>query len=365
MSGKTRVGIIFGGKSAEHEVSLQSARNIVDALDKERYEALLIGIDKQGQWHVNDASNYLLHAEDPALIALNRSNVEVALVPGKQERQLVGAGGGAGLGPDRCDLPHRARHAGRDGSLQGMLRLANLPFVGSDVLGSALCMDKAMTKRVLQAAGLAVAPFESIPAPPPRARYAELAARLGPVLFVKPANMGSSVGVSKVRNEAEFTQAMALALQFDHKVLVEQAIVGREIECAVLGNDDPQASVCGEIVLRDEFYSYDTKYIDEDGAAVVVPADISAQASETIRGVALDAFRALECAGLARVDVFLTPDGRVIVNEVNTLPGFTRISMYPKLWQASGMSYPELVTRLIELARERHARDAMLKTSIR
>ena len=366
MSGKTRVGIIFGGKSAEHEVSLQSARNIVDALDKERYEAVLIGIDKQGQWHVNDASNYLLHAEDPALIALNRSNVEVALVPGKQERQLVGAGGGAGLGPDRRDLPHRARHAGRGRLVAGMLRLANLPFVGSDVLGSALCMDKAMTKRVLQAAGLAVAPFESYTrATAARARYAELAARLGPVLFVKPANMGSSVGVSKVRNEAEFTQAMALALQFDHKVLVEQAIVGREIECAVLGNDDPQASVCGEIVLRDEFYSYDTKYIDEDGAAVVVPADISAQASETIRGVALDAFRALECAGLARVDVFLTSDGQVIVNEVNTLPGFTRISMYPKLWQASGMSYPELVTRLIELARERHARDAMLKTSIR
>ncbi len=367
MSGKTRVGIIFGGKSAEHEVSLQSARNIVDALDKERYEAVLIGIDKQGQWHVNDASNYLLHAEDPALIALNRSNVEVALVPGKQERQLVGAGGAApALGQIDVIFPIVHGTLGEDGSLQGMLRLANLPFVGSDVLGSALCMDKAMTKRVLQAAGLAVAPFESYTrATAARARYAELAARLGPVLFVKPANMGSSVGVSKVRNEAEFTQAMALALQFDHKVLVEQAIVGREIECAVLGNDDPQASVCGEIVLRDEFYSYDTKYIDEDGAAVVVPADISAQASETIRGVALDAFRALECAGLARVDVFLTSDGQVIVNEVNTLPGFTRISMYPKLWQASGMSYPELVTRLIELARERHARDAMLKTSIR
>ena len=362
-----RVGIIFGGKSAEHEVSLQSARNIVDALDKERYEAVLIGIDKQGQWHVNDASNYLLHAEDPALIALNRSNVEVALVPGKQERQLVGAGGAApALGQIDVIFPIVHGTLGEDGSLQGMLRLANLPFVGSDVLGSALCMDKAMTKRVLQAAGLAVAPFESYTrATAARARYAELAARLGPVLFVKPANMGSSVGVSKVRNEAEFTQAMALALQFDHKVLVEQAIVGREIECAVLGNDDPQASVCGEIVLRDEFYSYDTKYIDEDGAAVVVPADISAQASETIRGVALDAFRALECAGLARVDVFLTSDGQVIVNEVNTLPGFTRISMYPKLWQASGMSYPELVTRLIELARERHARDAMLKTSIR
>ena len=297
MSGKTRVGIIFGGKSAEHEVSLQSARNIVDALDKERYEAVLIGIDKQGQWHVNDASNYLLHAEDPALIALNRSNVEVALVPGKQERQLVGAGGAApALGQIDVIFPIVHGTLGETAVAGRHAAPGQSAFVGSDVLGS-LCMDKAMTKRVLQAAGLAVAPFESYTrATAARARYAELAARLGPVLFVKPANMGSSVGVSKVRNEAEFTQAMALALQFDHKVLVEQAIVGREIECAVLGNDDPQASVCGEIVLRDEFYSYDTKYIDEDGAAVVVPADISAQASETIRGVALDAFRALECA---------------------------------------------------------------------
>ena len=367
MSGKTRVGIIFGGKSAEHEVSLQSARNIVDALDKERYEAVLIGIDKQGQWHVNDASNYLLHAEDPALIALNRSNVEVALVPGKQERQLVGAGGAApALGQIDVIFPIVHGTLGEDGSLQGMLRLANLPFVGSGRAGLGAVHGQGHDQA--RAAGRrpgrgAVRIYTRATAA--RARYAELAARLGPVLFVKPANMGSSVGVSKVRNEAEFTQAMALALQFDHKVLVEQAIVGREIECAVLGNDDPQASVCGEIVLRDEFYSYDTKYIDEDGAAVVVPADISAQASETIRGVALDAFRALECAGLARVDVFLTSDGQVIVNEVNTLPGFTRISMYPKLWQASGMSYPELVTRLIELARERHARDAMLKTSIR
>ena len=337
MSGKTRVGIIFGGKSAEHEVSLQSARNIVDALDKERYEALLIGIDKQGQWHVNDASNYLLHAEDPALIALNRSNVEVALVPGKQERQLVGAGGWRRPGQIDVIFPSctarwaRRLVAGHAAPGQSAFRRLGRAGLGA-VHGQGHDQARAAGRRPGRGAVRILYPRHR------RAPAAELAARLGPVLFVKPANMGSSVGVSKVRNEAEFTQAMALALQFDHKVLVEQAIVGREIECAVLGNDDPQASVCGEIVLRDEFYS-DTKYIDEDGAAVVVPADISAQASETIRGVALDAFRALECAGLAQVDVFLTPDGRVIVNEVNTLPGFTRISMYPKLWQASGMSY--------------------------
>lgn len=367
MGGKTRVGIVFGGKSAEHEVSLQSARNIVDALDKSRYEALLIGIDKQGQWHVNDASNYLLNAENPALISLNRSNVELALVPGKHERQLVATQGAPAAALGQIDVIFPIVHGtqGEDGSLQGMLRMANLPFVGSDVLGSAVCMDKDVSKRLLRDAGLAVAPFVAYArGSAARADFAEVAARLGLPLFVKPANMGSSVGVSKVRNEAEFRRAVALALEFDHKVLVEQAIVGREIECAVLGNDDPQASVCGEVVLHDEFYSYDTKYINESGAAVVVPADIDPRSSDEVRRTAIEAFLALGCAGMARVDVFLTPQGKVIVNEVNTLPGFTHISMYPKLWQASGMSYTELITRLIELAQERHARDSALKTSI-
>ncbi|OWT61705.1 D-alanine--D-alanine ligase [Candidimonas nitroreducens] len=367
MGGKTRVGIVFGGKSAEHEVSLQSARNIVEALDKNRYDVTLIGIDKQGQWHVNNASNYLLHAENPALIALNRSNVEVALVPGKREHQLVATQGAPASVLGQIDVIFPIVHGtqGEDGSLQGMLRMANLPFVGSDVLGSAVCMDKDVTKRLLRDAGLAVAPFVAYTrGSAARASFDEVAAKLGLPLFVKPANMGSSVGVSKVRNEAEFRRAITLALEFDHKVLVEQAIAGREIECAVLGNDDPQASVCGEVVLHDEFYSYDTKYINESGAAVVVPADIDARSSDEVRRIAIQAFLALDCAGMARVDVFLTPQGKVIVNEVNTLPGFTHISMYPKLWQASGMTYTELITRLIELAQERHAQDSALKTSI-
>jgi D-alanine-D-alanine ligase len=237
--------------------------------------------------------------------------------------------------------------------------------VGSGVLGSAVCMDKDVSKRLLRDAGLAVAPFlVFMRASAHRARFDEVVAQLGLPLFVKPANMGSSVGVSKVRTADEFQRAMALALEFDHKVLVEKAIVGREIECAVLGNDDPQASLCGEIVLRDEFYSYDTKYIDAQGAAVVVPADIDEAASSEVRRVALEAFRVLDCAGLARVDVFLTPQGKVLVNEVNTLPGFTSISMYPKLWQASGLGYTALITRLIELALERHAGDRGLKTSV-
>lgn len=375
MAGKTRVGIIFGGKSAEHEVSLQSARNIFEALDKSKYDATLIGIDKQGQWHVSDASNYLLNADDPERIALKQSNVEVALVPGKDERQLVQAGdksavqtqGAPAPGLGQIDVIFPIVHGtqGEDGSLQGMLRMANLPFVGSGVLGSAVCMDKDITKRLLRDAGLDVAPSITLTrATAARASFETIVAKLGLPVFVKPANMGSSVGVSKVRDQAEFQRAVALAFEFDHKVLVEQAIVGREIECAVLGNDDPKASVCGEIVLRHEFYSYDTKYVDKDGAAVVVPADIDAKTSDRIRAIAVQAFQALSCAGMARVDVFLQDDGKVVINEVNTLPGFTNISMYPKLWQASGMSYSELITRLIELAQEQHALDRGLKTSV-
>lgn len=367
MREKTRVGIIFGGKSAEHEVSLQSAKNIVDALDMIQYDVTLIGIDKQGQWHVSDVSNYLLHADNPARIALRRSHLEVAMVPGKEAGQLTStqAASAAALGQIDVVFPIVHGSQGEDGSLQGMLRMANLPFVGSGVLGSAVCMDKDVSKRLLRDAGLAVAPFLVFTrASLHRARFDDVVAQLGLPLFVKPANMGSSVGVSKVRNADEFKRALALALEFDHKVLVEQAIVGREIECAVLGNDDPQASVCGEIVLRDDFYAYDTKYIADQGAAVVVPADIDDAASSEVRRVALEAFRVLDCAGMARVDVFLTPDGKVLVNEVNTLPGFTSISMYPKLWQASGMSYTGLITKLIELAQERYALDRGLKTSV-
>jgi D-alanine-D-alanine ligase len=367
MASKTRVGIIFGGKSAEHEVSLQSAKNIVDALDTAKFDVTLIGIDKQGQWHVNDVSNYLLHADNPALIALHRSHLDLALVPGTESRQLVSTQEAAAAVLGQIDVVFPIVHGsqGEDGSLQGLLRMLNLPYVGSGVLGSAVCMDKDVSKRLLRDAGLAVAPFLVFTrANAHRARFDDMVAQLGLPLFVKPANMGSSVGVSKVRNADEFQRALALALEFDHKVLVEQAIVGREIECAVLGNDDPQASLCGEIVLHDEFYSYDTKYIDDQGAAVVVPADIDEAASSEVRRVALEAFRVLDCAGMARVDVFLTPEGKVLVNEVNTLPGFTSISMYPKLWQGSGLGYTALITRLIELAQERYVRDRGLKTSV-
>ncbi|HCM2052529.1 TPA: D-alanine--D-alanine ligase, partial [Salmonella enterica subsp. salamae serovar 56:z10:e,n,x] len=194
--------------------------------------------------------------------------------------------------------------------------------------------------------------------------FAEIESRLGLPLFVKPANQGSSVGVSKVANEAQYQQAVALAFEFDHKVVVEQGIKGREIECAVLGNDSPQASTCGEIVLNSDFYAYDTKYIDDNGAQVVVPAQISSEVNDKIRAIAIQAYQTLGCAGMARVDVFLTADNEVVINEINTLPGFTNISMYPKLWQASGLGYTDLISRLIELALERHTANNALKTTM-
>ncbi|EMN1409227.1 D-alanine--D-alanine ligase [Enterobacter cloacae] len=362
---KQRVGIVFGGKSAEHEVSLQSAKNIVDAIDKSRFDVVLLGIDKQGQWHVNDASQYLLNAHDPAHIALNPSEISVATVPGVMKGQLIDAGNAQALAQIDVVFPIVHGTLGEDGSLQGMLRMANLPFVGSDVLGSAACMDKDVTKRLLRDAGLNIAPFVTLTrANRDKQSFAQISAELGLPLFVKPANQGSSVGVSKVTSEAEFTQAVRMAFEFDHKVVVEQGIKGREIECAVLGNDFPQASTCGEVVLNSDFYSYDTKYIDDKGAQVVVPANIDPAINDAIRAIAIRAYQTLGCSGMARVDVFLTPENEVVINEINTLPGFTNISMYPKLWQASGLGYSELITRLIELALERHAADSALKSSV-
>ncbi|POA62692.1 D-alanine--D-alanine ligase [Pseudomonas sp. GW531-T4] len=361
---KLRVGIIFGGRSAEHEVSLQSARNIVDALDRERFEPVLIGIDKNGHWHLNDTSNFLINQENPALIALNQSNRELAVVPGKASQQLLETSNQELLGHVDVIFPIVHGTLGEDGCLQGLLRMADLPFVGSDVLGSAVCMDKDISKRLLRDAGLAVTPFITLNrATAARTDFAQAQSKLGLPMFVKPANQGSSVGVSKVTSEAQYHAAIELALGFDEKVLVESAVSGREIECAVLGNDQPIASGCGEIVVGSGFYSYDSKYIDDQAAQVVVPADLSEAVSERIRALAIEAFQVLGCSGLARVDVFLTQGGEVLINEINSLPGFTRISMYPKLWQAAGMTYSELVSRLIELALERHAARQALKIS--
>ncbi|MEN1968499.1 D-alanine--D-alanine ligase [Lentibacillus sp. N15] len=362
---KKKVGIIFGGKSAEHEVSLQSAKNIVDAIDKDKYDVVLLGIDKQGKWHLNDQSSYLLHAENPKLIQLNKSNDNVAIVPGESGKQLIHATNASTL--EQLDVVFPIVHGtlGEDGSLQGMMRIANLPFVGASVLGSSVCMDKEIAKRLLESAGINVAKglvFKR--SKKDNIDYEDIVAQLGTPMFIKPANQGSSVGVSKVATKEEFAAGLESAFQYDHKVIIEESLVGREIECSVLGNSDPIASLPGEILPNTEFYSYESKYIDETGAELAIPASLSDSVVEKVQQTAIKAFETLQCEGLARVDFFLTEQGEVYVNEVNTLPGFTRISMYPKLWEVSGISYSELIDRLIQLAIERYENDKMLKSAV-
>ncbi|MFJ4142396.1 D-alanine--D-alanine ligase [Pseudomonas sp. NPDC089734] len=360
---KKSVAIVFGGQSSEHEVSLQSARNVINAIDRESYELTLIGIDKLGRWLRFDESDYLLNASDPAKIRLSTSGSLLALLPGSTDGQFVEVESGKPL--KRIDVVFPLIHGafGEDGSLQGLLRLLAIPFVGPDVLGSAACMDKDVTKRLLRDAGISVAPFVVLTRGQ-TATFDDVAGQLGLPMFVKPASQGSSVGVSKVTDEAGFVAALALAFEFDHKVLIEQGIVGREVECAVLGNRDPQVSVCGEVIANDEFYAYDTKYLNGDQARIAIPAELAPELSEQVRDVALQAYRVLGCAGLSRVDFFVTEARDIIINEINTIPGFTSISMYPKLWQATGLSYAGLIDRLIVLALERDDEARLLKTDI-
>ncbi|WP_397451653.1 D-alanine--D-alanine ligase [Pseudomonas sp. NA-150] len=358
---KKTVAIVFGGHSSEHEVSLQSARNVVNAIDRASYDVILIGVDKSGRWLHFDEQDYLLNPTDPAKIKLSASGKLVSLLPGSVGAQFVAVESGVTLPHIDVVFPLIHGTYGEDGSIQGLLRMMNIPFVGPDVLGSAACMDKDVTKRLLRDAGIAVAPFvvltrnQSI-------EFSTVVSQLGLPLFVKPASQGSSVGVSKVTNEAGFSKALALAFEYDHKVLIEQGMVGREVECAVLGNRDPQASVVGEVIANDEFYAYDTKYLNDGQARVAIPADLPSGVSDQVRAVALRAYSVLECAGMARVDFFVTAANAIIINEVNTIPGFTSISMYPKLWQASGLTYPQLIDRLIVLALERGAEAQLLKT---
>lgn len=359
MARKLRVAVIFGGKSAEHEVSLQSARSVIEALDRERFEPVLIGIDKCGSWRLLDAARYLLNASDPKLIALNRGSADISLTPAGGGRSLMAAGDDP-IGPVDVAFPVLHGPYGEDGSVQGLLRLAGIPFVGAGVLGSAVGMDKDVMKRLLRDGGLPVADFVSV------SRHLldavdtnAVVDRLGLPVFVKPANMGSSVGISRVSDAHELHSALALAFEHDSKAIVEAAVAGRELECAVLGNECPRASVVGEVLADTErhgFYSYEAKYIDEHGAVLGIPAEIDDAVAERVREMALRTFRVLCCEGLARVDFFLTPDEHIVVNEINTMPGFTKVSMYPRLWEASGKPFGALVTELIELALERGRR---------
>lgn len=376
---KLRVAVLFGGRSAEHEISLLSARFVVEALDRERFEPVLIGISKEGRWLLQEEALLLGAARDPRLARLNQSMPEVSLVahPGEAgEAQLTVAD--RGPGPAGVDVVFPVLHGpmGEDGCVQGLLELAGVPYVGSGVLGSAVGMDKDVMKRLLREAELPIVPHLTLRRAAWDRERDALVDRVAALaeggvserapLFVKPANLGSSVGVRRVTDRAQIASAIDHAFEFDLKVVCEQGIVGvREIECAVLGDDDPIPSIPGEIVVdhADGFYSYAAKYIDERGSTIKIPADLTPQQASTIQLLALRTFRALEASGMARVDFLMSPAGEVYVNEINTIPGFTAISMYPKMWEQSGIPARELVSRLLDIALDRAARRRRLRTS--
>jgi D-alanine-D-alanine ligase len=362
MDRKLRVGVVFGGRSGEHEVSLVSAASVMQALDKTRYEVIPVGISPQGRWISSDKALDLLKRK-----AGSENEPEHFLVPEPQRRGLVPADGAPGndLGLDVI-FPLVHGTFGEDGTLQGLLELANLPYVGAGVLASAVGMDKILQKQVCEQAGLPVPKYvwflSSRCRTDLKAVVREIEGKLKYPLFVKPANTGSSVGISKAHDHQELVEAIGIAVTYDRKVIVEQGVKNiREIEVSVLGNDEPIASVPGEVVPSNEFYDYDAKYVDGK-STVLIPADLPKKTARELRRLATETFRVLDCCGMARVDFFVTKKkNNIYLSEINTIPGFTSISMYPKLWEATGIPFPELLDRLIELALERHA----VKNSLR
>jgi len=360
MRKKLRVAVLFGGRSAEHEISLISARNVVQAMDKTKYDIIGIGIDKDGRWFFDEGARLLNGTQR---VVSQIGNGTAALLPGAKKSPLVQISGKNIL--RSVDLVFPVLHGpfGEDGTVQGLLKLANLPFVGAGVLGSAVGMDKDVMKRLLRDARLPVPKFLVFESGA-RIDFGAVKSDLGLPFFVKPANLGSSVGINKVAKQSQFKAALVEAFRFDKKILIEKGITGREIECSVLGNENPVASLPGEVITRHSFYSYDAKYIDEHGAELVIPAKLPERTIRKVQEIAIQTFKVLCCEGMARVDFFVQEDGKILINEINTIPGFTKISMYPKLWEASGVAYGTLIDRLIQLALERFRKEKSLRTSI-
>jgi D-alanine-D-alanine ligase len=386
---KLRVGVLFGGRSGEHEVSLLSAASVLNAIDKRKYDVVPIGITKEGRWLTASHAERLLkgdkgmpvearhlRAGDPeatsaAAILARGEGVVVPPIPGANHSALVPFETSAhevhaASNPIDVDVIFPVLHGtfGEDGTIQGLLELADIPYVGAGVLGSAAGMDKDVMKKLFRDAGLPIVKqvtvLRSAWRKDPKRLRKQIESALKYPVFVKPANLGSSVGITKVHGLSKLAAAMDEAARFDRKLVIEQGVGGakgkaREIECSVLGNDEPIASVPGEIVPIKEFYDYDAKYLDE-GSELIIPAKLPRAKQKEVQQLAVRAFQAVDCAGLARVDFLMDPrTGKMFVNEINTMPGFTSISMYPKLWAASGISYPELIDRLIQLGLERHA----------
>lgn len=364
---KLRIGLIFGGRSGEHEVSLTSATSVMANLDKNKYEVVPIGITREGGWLLGTEPARLMAAEQPVN---HETTTAVTLTGDPRLRRLIPLEGGAPLQDNGAlDVIFPVLHGpyGEDGTLQGLLDMANFPYIGCGVLGSALGMDKEKMKIVFQAVGLPGVDYvvyrRNEWERSPTTIMDAIEQRLGYPCFIKPVNLGSSVGINKAHDRAELAHAISVAAEYDRKIIIEHGINCRELECAVLGNDEPLASVVGEVIASNEFYDYNAKYIDNK-SQVIIPADIPQATAEEVRRQAVTAFLALDLSGLARVDFFLEKEsGQVYINEVNTMPGFTRISMYPKLWEASGLTYSQLLDRLIDLAIERHQDKQRNRTS--
>jgi D-alanine-D-alanine ligase len=365
---KIRIGFLYGGRSGEHDVSLCSAASVFSALDRNKYYVTAIGIDRDGRWYVQDKLQIIPDKDFGRKMALKKSGMwlvnhfeqknklHLYNLKNKNKEVIV-------------DVVIPVLHGtfGEDGTLQGLLELAMVPYVGADVIGSAVGMDKDVAKRLLNEAGIPVAPSVTVSKQQWQDNTKIISkialAKLGLPLFVKPVCAGSSVGVKKVKKKELLAKAMNFAFQFDTRVMIEKAVDCREIECAVLGNETPAASILGEIIPHHEFYSYEAKYLDPEGAALKIPAQVKASLANKIRETALDGYMALGCSSMARVDFFLDKKtGKFYLNEINTLPGFTSISMYPKLWEATGLKYSDLLNKLIELALDRHKKKLEIKT---
>ncbi len=363
MNTKLKIGVLFGGRSAEHEVSLVSAASVINALDKSKYDIVPIGITKDGRWLSTVNAIQLLKDHAPI-----EQLPEHVLLPDPRKQSLINVSGAFPQNAQKIDVIFPVIHGtfGEDGTIQGLFELADIPYVGAGVLGSAVGMDKVIAKQLLENAGIPVAPgisFLYSQFPGNEKEYVtRIERKLKYPCFVKPPNQGSSVGISKAHNKKELTAAIHLAGQYDRKILVEKAVKNpREIEISVMGNDEPVVSLPGEIVPSNEFYDYDAKYVDGKSAAHI-PANLPKPIIKKLQACALKAYSVLDCSGMARVDFLVQRNGTIFLNEINTIPGFTSISMYPKLWEASGISYSELLDRLIGFAVERYAAKKKLKT---
>ncbi len=365
---KIKVGVLFGGQSAEHEVSLVSARSVVAAIDRSRYEISLIGITHQGQWLLAEDQNKALSyktVDEQSLLPVSLDYTGANRQIRRNQSDVIDEA------ITDLDIIFPVLHGphGEDGTVQGLFELANLPYVGCGVAASALAMDKVLAKQAFMSADIPQTDFQAFRVHDWRrsesAIIKKIEARFEYPVFIKPANMGSSVGITKAHDSNELARGIRLAFDYDLKIIIEESAQGyREVECAILGNENPRASVVGEIVPGNEFYDYETKYID-DKSELIIPARISEPAAETVRSLAVKAFQAIDGSGLARVDFFVSQDSQVVyINEVNTMPGFTPISMYPKLWQASGIDYGELIDQLISLGIEKSKQKQLLKVKL-